>query len=305
MEQDYPKRSDSQPLLATWIKWTMDFWDSLIQMGPGPTGASPSGASPSGAALPEGAPSPPVLQAAIKMWEAFFSLLSEPQTVSALFQDIHAPSEIILKMAQTGWGAYFHLHRLWLETIRAPSREPKDLRLEGLDQEIFRSWMETYEKDFQRLLNVPQVGLTRLSQEGMNRLADKFYQFQSAMGEFVYTIHLPMKKSLKDMQDLLKTHALQGKVSGDFKDYYKIWIKYLEGDYMTLFQSADFTRAMNKALIAFGDFTLARQEMLADTLRGLPLPTNRDMDELYREVYLLKKQVRELTKMLIKTETSQ
>lgn len=299
MEQEQQKRSDSQPLLATWIKWTMDFWDSLTQMGPGMTGASPAAA-----ALPEGMLPSYNWQSAIKMWEAFFSLLSEPQTVAALFQGIQAPSEIILKMAQTGWGAYFHLHRLWLETIRAPGREPKELQLEGLDQEIFKSWMEMYEKDFQRLLNVPQLGLTRLSQERVNRLADKFYQFQSAMGEFVYTIHLPMKKSLKDLQDQLMAHALQGKVSEDFKDYYKLWVKNLEGHYMTLFQTADFTGAMNKALTAFEDFTEARQEMLTDALRGLPLPTHQDMDELYREIYLLKKQVRELTKMLKKTEAA-
>jgi len=41
---------------------------------------------------------------------------------------------------------------------------------------------------------------------------------------------------------------------------------------------------------------MARHRMLTDMLQSLPLPTNKEMDELYKELYLLKKRVRELEK---------
>lgn len=44
------------------------------------------------------------------------------------------------------------------------------------------------------------------------------------------------------------------------------------------------------------DYKAAQQRLLFDLLQPLPIPTNRDMDELYKEIYLLKKTVRELTR---------
>ena len=84
----------------------------------------------------------------------------------------------------------------------------------------------------------------------------------------------------------------------EFKDYYRRWLKVLEGHYMTLFKSPEYTRTMSHTLNALEDFTLAKQELLAEALEALPIPTHRDMDELYREVYLLKKQVKDLSKKM-------
>ena len=67
---------------------------------------------------------------------------------------------------------------------------------------------------------------------------------------------------------------------------------------MTLFQSPDYTQALSKALNAMGDFIQAREELLNDVLRILSFPTNEDMDEVYKEIYLLKKKLKTLEKKL-------
>jgi hypothetical protein len=63
MDQDHPRANPTEPLLAAWIKWTMDFWESMTHMGPAPED------------LTGGADD--FWQSALKMWQAFFSLLSE------------------------------------------------------------------------------------------------------------------------------------------------------------------------------------------------------------------------------------
>ncbi|MCX5890158.1 MAG: hypothetical protein NTY36_11970 [Deltaproteobacteria bacterium] len=92
--------------MAAWIKWTMDFWEAMAQMGPGVNGAE-AGATNS---QDEAGVADSCL-AALTLWEAYFSLMSEPGTVAAVFEGIKAPSEIILKMAQAGWSGYFYLHQ--------------------------------------------------------------------------------------------------------------------------------------------------------------------------------------------------
>jgi archaellum component FlaC len=41
---------------------------------------------------------------------------------------------------------------------------------------------------------------------------------------------------------------------------------------------------------------VAKQEFLRDGLQQLPIPTNKDMDDLYKELYLLKKRIKALEK---------
>lgn len=291
MEQDQQNLPIPEPLLAARIKWTMDFWEALAQMGP-----SRARTSVTSAASPQGVKRPPgdFSQLALRMWEAFFSLLSEPRTVDAVFKGIKAPSEITLKMAQTGWEGYFHLHRQWL----AGGGEGEALGFEDLDKDTFKIWAEIYERDFKQLLNLPLIGLIRFSQEKISRGMAKFGQYQAAMAEFMYLIYLPMKQSLRVMQEKLEEISRETELSEDFKEYYKMWLKILEGRYMILFKSPEYLRTLSYTLDALEDFTLAKQELLADSLKALSLPSLQEMDELYREIYLLKKRVKDLEKIL-------
>jgi class III poly(R)-hydroxyalkanoic acid synthase PhaE subunit len=281
----------SEPLLAAWIKWTMDFWETMAQMGPGLAGRGRSGDQ-----APEagGASGDPWL-ASLHLWQAFFSLLTEPGTVATVFQGIRAPSKVILRMAQAGWGGYFYLHRQWLEGWQGDGFPSGEDGYENLDQDIFKACNEIFEYDFHRLLNLPQLGLTGLPQERVNRATEKFNQFQAAMAEFIYLLYLPVKKSLRAMRGVGGA-GRQENPSEDFKDYYKGWLKIMEGHYMTLFQSPEYIRTLTHTLHALEEFTTAKQELLSETMAALGLPTRREMDELYREIYLLKKNMKMLAR---------
>jgi len=299
MAQEFSNQKASEPLLAAWIKWTMDFWESMAQMGPGPVATAGVG----GGAAPEaGAVRDPWL-AALQLWQAFFSLLTEPGTVAAVFQGIKAPSETILRMAQAGWGGYFYLHQQWLAAWQGVGISEGEYGYENLDQDIFKICNEIYENDFRQLLNLPQLHLTGLPQNRISRATDKFNQFQTAMAEFIYLLFLPVKKSLRAMGAVGITFG-EDNLPIEFKEYYKRWLKILEGHYMTLFQSEQYSRTMSQALNALEDFATAKQELLADALEVLGLPSPRDLDELYREIYLLKKRTRLIAKKLDQSEPS-
>jgi polyhydroxyalkanoate synthase subunit PhaE len=289
----------SEPLLAAWIKWTMDFWDTMAHMGPGLANGGRSGGPASG----ETAASESPWLAALNLWQAFFSLLTEPGTVAAVFQGIQAPSKIILRMAQAGWGGYAYLHQQWLEGWQGGGASAGEGGYENLDQDIFETCNEIFESDFQRLLNLPHLCLTGLPPERVMRATEKFKQFQAAMAEFIYLLYLPVKKSLRATGAEWVNGGTE-KPPEDFKEYYKRWLKILEGHYMTLSQSAEYTRTLTHTLYALEDFTLAKQELLSGAMVGLGLPTLREMDELYREIYLLKKSVRLLARQLDRGEPS-
>ena len=300
MAEENSGQMASEPLLAAWIQWTMDFWDTMAHMGPGLVGADRCAGQAPGKTAVLGDP----WQASLNLWQAFFSLLTEAGTVAAVFQGIQAPSKIILRMAQAGWGGYFYLHQQWLEGWQEGGSPVGNPAYENLDQDIFRACNEIFEHDFRQVLNLPHLGLTGLPQERVNRATEKFNQFQAAMAEFIYLLYLPVKKSLR----VMGAEWVDGgtaKPPEDFKEYYKRWLKILEGHYMTLFQSAEYIRTLTHTLHALEDFTLAKQELLSGAMAALGLPTRREMDDLYREIYLLKKSVKGLAQKIDRTEPSQ
>ena len=124
------------------------------------------------------------------------------------------------------------------------------------------------------------------------------------MAEFIYLLFLPVKKSLR-ATGAEWVNGRTGKPPEDFKEYYKRWLKILEGHYMTLFQSAEYTRTLTHTLHALEDFTLAKQELQSEAMAALGLPTRREMDDLYREIYLLKKNVKGMARKLDQREPSQ
>jgi polyhydroxyalkanoate synthase subunit PhaE len=300
MEQEQREKTGPESLLAAWIKSAADFWMSSAKSWPEAAGVSKPAASFQPGGKGRG---PESWQAGFRMWQALTSALSEPGTWDAFSRGISNLPDIVTKMVQTGWDGYFHLQQLWMERSGKIGQHSEAYQFENLDQQAFKVWTETYEKNFRQFLNVPQLGLTRLYQERVNHATDQFNQLQEAVAEFMYMLYLPMEKSLQVMQVKLEEISREGKLSENFKDYYNMWIKILEGHYMTLLKSPEYTRVLSKLLTVTEDFKMAKQAVLSDVLSNLPIPTLKDMDELCKEIYLLKKKVRALEKKLNGSES--
>ena len=71
-------------------------------------------------------------------------------------------------------------------------------------------------------------------------------------------------------------------------------MKTLEGHYMTLYKSTEYNEAIAKTIDAVGEYSVAKRRILEDFMQALPVPTDKDMDELFKEIYRLKKRIRQL-----------
>jgi hypothetical protein len=293
MNEKQQEEKGPETLLAAWMESVTELWGSMAQKWSTGTGASDMRTPPKKGAesrAQEG------WQSALKMWQTLSSSMAEPGTMDTLFKGINALPEILMKMVQTGWDGYFHLQQQWMERVGRIEKSTEAYKFENLDQDAFKAWMEIYEKEFRQFLNIPPLGLTRFYQERMARFADKFNLLQGTIAEFMYLVYLPMEKSLKVMQEKLEALTKDGKLPENSQDYYRMWLKILEGHYMTLFKSSEYTQVLSNTLNAMEDYMVARQELFRDTLQTFQMPTNKDMDDLYKELYRLKKRVKQLEK---------
>lgn len=234
------------------------------------------------------------MDAALKNWQAMTSAMSKPESVSSLLDGSSAMPEMLLKLAQTSLGGYVKMQQNIMDKVSRVGASTKAYEFQDIDENIFRIWTDIYEKEFKQFFQIPQLGLMRTYQEKTNQMADKYNFFQSTLAEFLNLLGLPFNQASKVMQDEIGKMAESGTLPEDSKVYYNMWVKVLEGHYMTLYQTPEYVETMARTINALADFSAAKNAVLEDMLRLLPVASKSDMDDMARELYELKKRLRKL-----------
>ena len=293
MNENEQNKSGPETLFADWMKTSTAFWESMASTWPAFNKAG--GVTPDSKRDDKTSRFQKSWESTQKTWTAWSQIINEPETMKTLFKETGMLPEIFLKIAQTGLNSFVHLQQQWFERAGKVQESTKSYTFENFDEDALKVWTKLYETELRKIFNIPQLGLTRFYQEKMIRSVDKFNMFQSNLTEFLRLLSLPMEKSFQVLQEKLVALADEGNLPKDSKVYYQMWIKILEGNYMTLLQSSEYTKILNKTLHSMSEFSEAKKDLLQDTLLyTLPIPTQKEMDELYKEIYLLKKRIKEL-----------
>jgi polyhydroxyalkanoate synthase subunit PhaE len=234
----------------------------------------------------------------LNLLKSFSRIMNEPGSASAAANSVNALPEILIKMTKSGFEAAMQIQNHLIDKAGKIGKRTEAYNFDNMDQEVFRALTDIYEKELRQYLKIPPLGLTRFYQERFNELLDRHNLFETTLAEFLSILYLPMEKSLKVLQEKLQQKAEEGNLPYDTKESYSMWLKILEGHYMNLFKSKEYTDALHRTLNKLEDFLIAKDNAMNDFLQILPVVTHRDLDDLYKEFHLLKKRVKELEKQL-------
>lgn len=234
------------------------------------------------------------LKSNLKMWQTMVTALTGPEAMTQFQKATETTPDLALGFAQTCLQGLNGLQTQAADWIQKRGEDLSEADIQELDRELLKNWRDTYEQEFSRYLKIPQVGLNRLYQERGLNAVDKMNSFQLELSGFLQILYMPIEKSLKALQDEMTKMAETGSIDEKSKTYYNLWIKSMEGHYMELFQEEEYSDAMHKTLFALHEFSSAKNEVIHDVLKQLNIPNNKDIDELSKEIYLLKKRVRAL-----------
>lgn len=205
-------------------------------------------------------------------------------------------SQALLRIMRSFSSRFFEFQRDSLNFASKIGDSVEGLNFSQLDKESFNKWADLYNNEISKVFNIPQIGLGREYQERLIRALDKFNIFQASVLEFLYFLYLPMEKTFKLMQKELIKKVNEGNVPNDHTGFYQSWLKKLEQHYVVMFQSGEYTKVLGRLLHAMGEFHQAKNDLVEDFVKTLPIPTKTEMDELYKEIYSLKKRIRLLEK---------
>lgn len=233
-------------------------------------------------------------QTTLKMWQAMLGAMSEPAAFEHFQKATEMTPSILLGFSQTCLQSFSSLQLQAGDWIQKRGVSLSSADIQQLDRDLIKNLKDTYEKEFSRYLKLPQLGLGRLYQERSLTVMDKLNSLQLVLSEFLHLLYLPIEKSLNSLQEEMAMMTEAGPLDEKPKTYYNLWIKLLEGHYMELFKDQEYADSMGKTLYALNDFLAARQTVVNDFLKQVNVPTNDDIDDLSKEIYLLKKRVRAL-----------
>ena len=240
----------------------------------------------------------------LKTWETLYSDSLSPENSESMIHCLQRMPEISSKLIEMGLDGTAHMLQQWGERIMALHLSDAEPGSAGdLNEAFLQHWTQWYEKEGHRLLNIPQLGLTRFYQENFNTAADKFTQFQTSLTAFSHLLYRPVESALHELQEKLGQMAQKKSLPEDSKFYYEKWIKTLEGQYMKMFQSAEYIQALSNTIESMNEYVSSRRSVLEGALKTMPIPTHTDMDELNKEIYQLKRRVRGLEQQLAAFES--
>lgn len=291
MKDENKKNFDPGEYLTEWMKASSEFWKPAAGMWPSLFENAAEKSGKDGGSMPIDEAWKPFAE----FWQSFFSLVNQ-EGPEKKGKPVASNPEFMIQAMQPLWAGYMLFQKQWMEGLQSAG-EPEDEEegVMNVARNTSRALHEAYEEEFKRLLNLPQLGLTRFYQERANRMVEKFSEFHSSLSDFIQLLFEPMEKTLHSMREEVgRVNQEGGDALQDSKKVYQLWMRKLEENYLTLLRSREYCDAMGNILKSLHDYKTTKQALLIDVLQDLPVPTNREMDEVYKDLYVLKKKVREL-----------
>lgn len=285
--------AEQEDLFSAGIKAGFDFWQSAIQEMLGATKSDQAEYSP-GSFQPFNAGSLQELTQAIQ--QTWFN--------SGLLDSEDLPRYMVKSLDNA-----MAITQNWIEELNQLFRQG----LNGIQQSMseshqdrqappFQAMIEAYSMSMQKMLNMPKLGLNREYQERTTQAIDKLNLLTTVSCEFSLLLLQPVQHSLVEMQHKLRELPESEGYSEDIKEYYAMWIKMLEGGYMQLLQSPEFVNSFHRLLLAYIEFKAIYEDVMQDALRDMPIAKKNDLEEVYKENHLLKKQVKAMSSRIAKLE---
>lgn len=234
------------------------------------------------------------MAAAFKNWQTIASAMATPESMAAFMKGTQTMPEICTHFAQAVINSLSELQQRMGKSAASFSESVDAYKFSNIDESSFHVWTEIYKTEFQKFFQIPQLGLTREYQERVSAMVDKFNLFQADHAEFLRLLSLPFQKAAAMMQKEVADLAEKGELPEDSQVFYQMWVKILEGHFMTLFQTPEYVQALGKTLSSLSEFSRAKNAVLEDMFQGLPVARESEMDELSRELYELKRRVQKL-----------
>jgi len=178
-----------------------------------------------------------------------------------------------------------------------------DETLKDMYHDMTRRYFSFYEESVGRVLKTPQFGISRESVQQAMAATDAYHRFLLALGDFTIKFNIPLKDAF---EELMRTVKEREGTDEDFKSAREIYdaaVSLLDEEYDAHIKSPQGVQMVVDVVEKYLDFKKKADIVNDIWLKSLSIPTSREMEDVYRGIYELKRKMRQQALVIRDHET--
>ncbi len=168
--------------------------------------------------------------------------------------------------------------------------------------DFFNEYQQKYADEIEKYFTVLGFGLNREANEDYMKVMNQWNKAMISMGELMAVINKTATESFQQIGEKVQADLAEGKTITTFRDFYTVWYSVTEAAFEKLLATDEFAKVFDDFADRYAQFMIAQNKVYERMLSVLPIPTNTDMKALYKTVYDLRKDVRDLKKAVAALE---
>ncbi len=196
------------------------------------------------------------------------------------------------------------LSRPWAESLKqAPWRMGQAVTGDGSALiELANLCWDAYERTIGCLLESPSLGYTRELNQDLLQGFDTWMEYRRAAFEYQVIVADAWTQAFERWLRELVARGEKGEPLHGLRQLLFLWVDICDQVFGEVFRSEEYTRIQNRLVNMAATYRLREMEIVEALLKTGHVPTRGELDEAYRRIYELRKEVKTLKKQLHETQ---
>jgi class III poly(R)-hydroxyalkanoic acid synthase PhaE subunit len=171
-----------------------------------------------------------------------------------------------------------------------------NLEMDGLSR-LFD--METdREMAFERIAEIPTVGYAREQNTKLLKAFDAFVDLRKVDTQYRTMLAAAMGEAVRATMNKLASLAKEGKSINSVRELNRLWLEVADKVFSEMHASEEYIQVQNDLSSAGLKYKIEVQKVIEMVLEVLHIPTRSELDDTYRTLYELRKEVKALKKQV-------
>ncbi len=151
---------------------------------------------------------------------------------------------------------------------------------------------------FERMAEIPSVGSNREQNAKLLRAFDAFIDLNKVTTKYRATMAKAMGEAVKQTMEKLAELAKEGKNISSVRELNRLWLNIADEKFTDMYASAEYIELQRDLSCAGMKYKIEQRQVTEMILESLNIPTRTELDDAYRSLYELRKEVKSLKKTL-------
>lgn len=169
---------------------------------------------------------------------------------------------------------------------------------EGLSRLLMMEQDEFRAAPFSGLAEIPSVGLAREHQAKILRAFDAFVDMRKVVMEFNRLTVGALNKASETVIETLVEKSQKGEKVQSVRDLNRLWLDSADDVFTRMYASEDYLEVQHQLSKTGMTYKIMQQDVVEMLLKNLNLPTRSELDDAYKTIYELRKEVNAIKKAM-------